>query len=48
MNLLNWAMCSVLYHRTNTAFKTASKLGTFFIDVLFAIALVAAGAIWSE
>ena len=32
----------------DTAIETASKVGTFYIIVLFAVALVAAGAIWSK
>ncbi len=48
MNLLHWVMCVVLYCHTAMASKTASKVGTFFINVLFAVALAAAGAIRSK
>jgi hypothetical protein len=48
LNLLYWAMRAVLYRRTATAFKMASLLGTFFVVVLFAVALAAAGAIRSK
>jgi hypothetical protein len=48
MNLLHWAMHMLSYRCTVTAIKTASKLGTFVIVVLFAVSLVAAGAIRSE
>jgi hypothetical protein len=45
MNLLHWTMRTVSYRRTTTAIKTASKVGTFLIDDLFAVTLAAAGAI---
>jgi hypothetical protein len=48
MNLLHWVMCMVSYRRTAKAIKTASKVGTFFIDILFAVVLVAARAIRSK
>ena len=48
MNLLHQAMCAVLYRHIATAIKMASKVGTFCIIVLFAVALAAAGAIRSE
>ncbi len=48
LNLLYWAMRAVLYRRIAMARETASKLGTFFIVVLFAVALAAAGAIQSK
>ena len=48
MNLLHWVMHTVSYRRTTTAIKTASKVGTFVINVLFAVALVATGAIQSK
>jgi hypothetical protein len=41
-------MHAVLYRRITMARETASKLGTFFIVVLFAVTLAAAGAIQSE
>ena len=48
LDLLHWAMRSVLYHRIAVAIETASKVGTFCIVVLLIVALVAAGAIRSE
>ncbi len=48
LNLLYWAMCAVLYRRTAATIKMASLFGTFFVAVLFAVALAAAGAIWSK
>ena len=48
LNLLYWAMRTVLYRRTTMAIKMASLLGTFLVVVLFAVALAAAGAIWSK
>jgi len=48
MNLLHWAMRTVSYHRTTTAIKTASKVGTFLIHDLFAAALAVARAIQSK
>ncbi len=48
LNLLHWAMCAVLYLRTATAIKMASLFGTFFVVVLFAVALAATGAIRSK
>ncbi len=37
------------YHqRTTAGIGMASKVGDFFIVVLFAVALAAAGAIWSK
>jgi hypothetical protein len=41
-------MRMVLYCCTTTAIETASKVGTFFMDVLFDVALAAAGAIQSK
>jgi hypothetical protein len=41
-------MRAISYRRAATAIETASKVGTFYIIVLFAVALVAAGAIWSK
>ena len=40
--LFHWAMYTVLCYRTVTAIKTASKVGKILINVLFAVALVAA------
>jgi hypothetical protein len=48
LNLLYWAMHAVLYRRIAMARETASKLGKFFIVVLFAVTLATAGAIWSK
>ena len=48
LSLLHWAMCAVLYPHTAAAIKMASLFGTFFVVILFAVALVAAGAIWSK
>jgi len=48
MNLLHRVMCTVLYRRTATTIKTASKVCTFLIDILFAVILAAAGAIQSK
>jgi hypothetical protein len=48
LNLLYRAMHAVLYRRTAAAIKMASLLVTFFVVVLFAVALVAAGAIRSK
>jgi hypothetical protein len=42
-------MCTVSYCCTAAAIETASKVGAFLIaNILFAFALVAAGAIQSE
>jgi hypothetical protein len=48
MNLLYQAMHTVWYHCTTAAIKTAHKVGTFVVDVLFAVTLAAAGAIRSK
>ncbi len=47
-NLLHWAMCAVLYPCIGMAIKMASKVGTFSIDVLLIVTLVAAWAIRSK
>ena len=47
-NLFHWAMRVVQYRRIATAIKTASKVGTIYIDVLFTVAMAAAGAIRSK
>ena len=39
LDLLHWAMCSVLYCRIAMANKTASKVGTFCIVVSLIVAL---------
>jgi hypothetical protein len=41
-------MQAVLYRRTAMAIKIASLFGVFIVVVLFAVALVATGAIWSK
>jgi hypothetical protein len=48
LNLLYWAMCAVTYRRIAMAIKTASFLGVFVDCCLFAVALVAAGALRSK
>ncbi len=48
LSLLYWKMHAVLYQRTAAAIKMASKVDPFFIAILFAVALAAAGAIWSK
>jgi hypothetical protein len=48
LSLLYWAMRAVLYQCTSAAIKMASLLGTFFVVVLFAVALATAGAIRSN
>ena len=47
-NILRQVMRTVSYRRTATAIKMVSKVDTVCILVLFAVALAAAGAIWSE
>jgi hypothetical protein len=46
--LFYWAMRAVLYRRTTVAIKMASKVGQFFIIVLFAVTLAAVRAIQRE
>jgi hypothetical protein len=48
LNLLYWAMCVALYQRTAAAIKMVSKVGPFVVVVSFAVALAAAGVIWSN
>ncbi len=48
LELLYQVMCAVLYQHTSAAIKMASKVGLFFVVVLFAVALAAAGAIRSK
>jgi hypothetical protein len=48
LDLLHQAMHVVLYQRTAVAIKMASKVGPFFVIVLFAVALAVAGAIRSK
>ncbi len=47
LNLLHWAICAASCRRTATTIEMARKVGVFFIVVLFAVALAAAGAIQS-
>ena len=47
-NILHRAMRTVYYRRIAMAIETAIKVGTYYIVVLFAVALVAAEAIRSE
>ncbi len=48
LDLLYQAMHAVLYRHTTAAIEMASKDGPFFVVVLFAVGLVAAGAIRSK
>jgi len=48
MNLLHRAMHGVSYRCTATALETARKVGTFYIVVLFAVALADAETIRSK
>ncbi len=48
LDLLYWGVRVVLYRCTPTTIKMASVFGTFFVIVLFAVALAADGAILSE
>ncbi len=49
MNLLHpRAMLMVWYRCIVMAIKMAIKVGTYYIFVLFAVALIATGAIWSK
>ena len=48
LDLLHWAMHAVLYRHIVVVIKTASKVGIFFDCCWFAVALGAAGAIWSK
>jgi hypothetical protein len=48
MNHLHWVMRALEYRRITVAIETAIKVGTYYIFVLFAVALVAARAIRSE
>jgi hypothetical protein len=48
LDLLHWVMHTVLYPHTAAAIKMASKVGPFFIAVLFAFALAVVKAIRSE
>ena len=49
LDLLHREMHVVSYHRFVMTIETAIKVGTYnILFVLFAVALMAAGAIWSE
>ncbi len=48
LDLLHRAMRAVEYRRIAMTTETAIKVGKYYIFVLFAVALAAAGAIWSE
>jgi hypothetical protein len=48
MNHLHWVMRALEYRRITVAIETAIKVGTYYIFVLFAVALAAARAIRSE
>ncbi len=48
LDLLHWAMCTVLYRRIAMAIKTATKWVYCLIVVLLIVALAATGVIWSE
>ena len=48
IDLLHWAMRIVLYRRIAVAIEMAAELVYFFIIILFAVALAAAGAIQSK
>ncbi len=48
LDLFYQAMHTVLYRRTATAIKMASKVGVFFIVVMFPVALAAVGAMQSK
>jgi hypothetical protein len=48
LDLVRWAICVVLYRRTAAAINMASKVGPFFVVVLFAATLAAARAIPSN
>ena len=47
-NLLHWVMHSVLYQHIMMVIETASKVGTFCINVLLIVTLAAAQGIRSE
>ncbi len=48
LDFLYQAMQAVSYRRTTTIIKMASKVGAFFVVVLFPVALAAAGVIQSK
>ena len=48
LDLLHWVMHMVKYRRIAMTIEMAIKVGTYYIVVLFAVALVAAEVIQSE
>ena len=48
LDIRHRAMCAVSYRRTATAIKMASKVGAFFVVVVFIETMAAAGAKQSE
>ncbi len=48
LDIRHWAMRAVSYRRTATAIKMASKVGAFFVVVVFIETMAAAGAKQSE
>jgi hypothetical protein len=48
LDIRHRAMCAVLYRRTATAIKMASKVGAFFVVVVFIVTMAAAGTKQSE
>jgi hypothetical protein len=48
LNFLHWVMRVVSYRLTSAAIKMASKVYLFFVAILFAVALAAAGVIRSK
>jgi hypothetical protein len=48
MDLPHWSMHAVYNRRTTTAIVMVSKVDTYYIIVLFSVALAAVGAILSE
>ncbi len=48
LDIRHQAMCAVSYRRTATAIEMASKVGAFFVVVVFIETMVAAGAKQSE
>ncbi len=48
LDILHWAIQVVWYWGIAMAIKMASKVGQFVVVVLFAVALAAAGVIWSK
>jgi hypothetical protein len=48
LDLFHWVMRAVTYRRIAMAIGMARKVGVFFIIVLFAVVLVASGAIQTK